>query len=660
MRPVENERTSECSSDDDDDTDDIPLTSLLAQQANKRSRPKENLPSANKPKLRKQEKTEVKGMNQPKLSFVAKPKSELEQHQQQEELAQSSLPQESLGESTNQSIPMPKDKEDTDKADAPGEDTRATAKPKSPRKMIRRRIVSEESEIEFVPDKIPKPPSLLSQLVHRSCRGTKLTPQQPKKWRTPSWVTLLQPPPIRSVESPSSMPPSRTIDHLAWDSMGVLLAVASGDWIRVYDWDMVRAADLHGRNDRRRKIRDSEFQIPPILQFRVPHPVASLEWNPHHPDQLAIGLRMVGHVHLYNLDRVSLWLSKKTRNAALCPPQHKTFVLLSHPRISGSASTILFLDAKTVLVSSGTMVYCYQQQQPQQQSFQLIWRYQPPAPATCASVLGSLHSSLVLLGTKCGHFCLLRWDQSTREGAFSSEHRPKVLHEWTPHAKLKQGILATTTTGGAIQSRRMGILKIMVAAKSKNNPPPTTTTISKSTTWGCCRISWVTTGGWVLSTELTSPTDRNECHISHTTPIVTYQQHSDSVSTAASNGKKKALNNGDSIKEWSQPQDPILVDKNFLCWSDVPAVTKILPHHNKYVLNAGGSGHTRIVRSKQRALLYRNSTGGGGTTHSIPLPENGDNEPLPPPQTLAIHPEEGMEWIVLGMGKRLVLLVGTR
>lgn len=158
-------------------------------------------------------------------------------------------------------------------------------KTNSPRRKLLRRIVSKESAIEFIPKEKQKGPSFLSQLVHRSCRGTKITSQvsQPRRWKSPSWVSLSQ--------TRSSGEPVRSIDRLAWDKMGVLLAVASDKWIRVYDWDMVRAADMHGKNDRIRQIKDSEFKIPPILEFRVPNPVATLEWNPHNEDQLAVGLR---------------------------------------------------------------------------------------------------------------------------------------------------------------------------------------------------------------------------------------------------------------------------------------------------------------------------------------------------------------------------------
>ena len=104
----------------------------------------------------------------------------------------------------------------------------------------------------------------------------------PNKWKIPSWISL---------EQPSMGNNNRGIDHITWDPMGVLLAVAIDKIIFIYDWDMFRAADLQGRSDRARNCQESEFKIPPIVIFRLPHPVASLVWNPFEMDELAVGFR---------------------------------------------------------------------------------------------------------------------------------------------------------------------------------------------------------------------------------------------------------------------------------------------------------------------------------------------------------------------------------
>jgi hypothetical protein len=131
-----------------------------------------------------------------------------------------------------------------------------------------------------------RPSHILDQIVRRSTHGTHLVHarRQPQRWKSPSWLELEQ-------------PVHRSIEHLAWDTMGVLLATSSSDnMIRIYDWDMVLAADQKGRSQRARNKQDSSnqravFHIPPILAFSVPNPVASLQWNPHNLDQLAVGFR---------------------------------------------------------------------------------------------------------------------------------------------------------------------------------------------------------------------------------------------------------------------------------------------------------------------------------------------------------------------------------
>ena len=110
----------------------------------------------------------------------------------------------------------------------------------------------------------------------------------PKKWITPSWISLEQ---QQTIVDRNGNNVGGTIDHITWDSMGVLLAVASGRTISIYDWDMVRAADIKGRSERMRNCHGSKWNIPPIVQFMLPCPVGSLIWNPYNIDELAVGFR---------------------------------------------------------------------------------------------------------------------------------------------------------------------------------------------------------------------------------------------------------------------------------------------------------------------------------------------------------------------------------
>jgi hypothetical protein len=165
------------------------------------------------------------------------------------------------------------------------EDNQSTTKD-GQKSRLPRRIYSDSSTLGDDMDPPPAAPTsgnnaLLSQLIRRTTHATKVKPIiAPKKWKVPSWVQL---------ETSTSR---SKIAHLCWDPMGVLLAVATADkTIAIYDWDMVRAADMMGRKDRARSIKTSEWKLPPIVSFRVPHAVASLEWNPHEMDQLAVGFR---------------------------------------------------------------------------------------------------------------------------------------------------------------------------------------------------------------------------------------------------------------------------------------------------------------------------------------------------------------------------------
>ena len=157
------------------------------------------------------------------------------------------------------------------------------------KKIVRRRISSSAMDYHDPEASLEKrhPLSLIRQLIQRTTHGTRFPHARAttRKWKVPSWIRLDHPP--------------TKIDCMTWDTMGCLLAVASENMIRIYDWDMVGAADNKGRNQRTRnkadpeKHRREEWRIPPVLTFRVPQPVASLAWNPHDMDQLAVGLRYV-------------------------------------------------------------------------------------------------------------------------------------------------------------------------------------------------------------------------------------------------------------------------------------------------------------------------------------------------------------------------------
>jgi hypothetical protein len=536
-----------------------------------------------------------------------------------------------------------------------------------PKKSVGRRITSSSTASMDYPhdpehnnaslEKQNRPLSLIHQLIQRTTHGTRLAAHAAttRKWKIPSWIRL-------------DHPPNTKIDHMAWDTMGVLLAVASETMIRIYDWDMVGAADNKGRNQHQRMKTKAAadpakkhthhsreiWSIPPVLTFRVPQPVASLAWNPRDMEQLAVGLRYVlyvdyewcvaerththmfantyyshshyywflfpnrttGVVHLYQVDRVSEWITKNQRNQFITP-NISTYRRLAHQRSSGSVSSILFLTDDTIAYSTGDAVYCWSL--PSTNSLnnpQLVWRMQQNTARI--SCMASFGLDMIVMGSDRGHLTIVNWKKCTKERAFSTEKRPTVLQEWMPYGKQ------TEPKDGPVES--MGVVNLRVEASSSAD-------CTTSNNWRECRISWVTKCGWGLSVRIDSPTKRRGCKVWHSSPKVQVRN---------ADGEPVSL----AKMAWSLPQEPVSVDTNpVFCWTDVPAVTRVLPHHNKYVVDS----QPRIIRSEKKALLWKDIVK-DGPTHTIPLPK----EWKILPRAIAVHPSH--EWIVAGDGSQLAVL----
>ncbi|OEU16368.1 hypothetical protein FRACYDRAFT_238959 [Fragilariopsis cylindrus CCMP1102] len=423
------------------------------------------------------------------------------------------------------------------------------------------------------------------------------------------------------------------IDHMTWDAMGVLLAVATGRIISIYDWDMVRAADIQGRSDRVRNCYESEWKIPPIVQFQIPSLVGSLVWNLYNMDELAVGFRVSGQTRIYNVDRVARWLSKDPSRNNRCTPPPSTYRNISLQRITGSVSDILFLDADSILVSVGTFLYRWkllssnEKRQKQQRTSSssttiggtLIWRYQPPSNVTSMAPLGS---NLVVVGTNRGHLCLLDWTKRTKERSFSNEHRPLVLQNWIPHDCLD----------GPKEDKSlrmmMGITKLRI--ETSNNE-----CVAGKNYWGRCRVTWVTQCGWLLSVIMESAKIQENCLVHHSSPKVVFRNADGS------------LINTDDKRSWSLPYHLIGVDisSRVACWVNVPTVTKVLAHHDKFVLDS----QPNTIVSKRRTLMVHTND---QELHSIQLPKAVKDLP----QSLVVHPN--LEWILVGEGRKIHILVG--
>eukprot|EP00537_Pseudo-nitzschia_pungens_P006161 CAMPEP_0172369462 /NCGR_PEP_ID=MMETSP1060-20121228/33072_1 /TAXON_ID=37318 /ORGANISM="Pseudo-nitzschia pungens, Strain cf. cingulata" /LENGTH=161 /DNA_ID=CAMNT_0013094399 /DNA_START=3 /DNA_END=485 /DNA_ORIENTATION=+ len=144
--------------------------------------------------------------------------------------------------------------------------------------------------------------------------------------------------------------------------------------------------------------------------------------------------------------------------------------------------------------------------------------------------------------------------------------------------------------------------------------------------WGRCRVMWVTQSGWLLSTILESAVRVQEnCRVHYASPKVVYKNADGSLIKTDK-------------KSWSLPYNAVGVDlSNQLsgCWVQVPDVTRILSHHDKFVLDSQPS----TIVSKKRSLMVH---GFGDEMRSIPFPPNVNELP----QSVAVHPS--LEWIIVG------------
>ena len=107
---------------------------------------------------------------------------------------------------------------------------------------------------------------------------------------------------------------------------------------------------------------------------------------------------------------------------------------------------------------------------------------------------------------------------------------------------------------------------------------------------------------------------------------------------------------------WSAPIEAMAADSApGFCFSDVPSVTRVLPHHNKYVL--ADSQKTTVTHSKARGLLWKDFSHGDAESSApsfVPLPKGCRRLP----QTIAVHPSK--EWIIAGFPDGQVVAMASR
>jgi len=298
-------------------------------------------------------------------------------------------------------------------------------------------------------------------------------------------------------------------------------------------------------------------------------------------------------------------------------------------RVTGSVNEVIFLDKENVAISVGRILFCWklsmqsknvgrQQRGPLIQG-SLVWRYQPPSHVTSMASLGS---NLVVIGTNQGHMCLVDWTKRTKVSlSFSHEHRPKVLQTWIPHDRLR------APKEDKSLRKMMGITKLKVETSNQE-------CIVGEQHWGRCRVKWVTQSGWLLSTILDSTRRHHDCIVHYSSPEVLFKNN---------DGTPISTNQ----KSWSLPYNRVGIDLSsnqvLACFVGVPTVTKILSHHDKFVLDS----QPNTIVSKEISFIVHDMD---NDTHKISFP--GVVKELP--QALAVHPS--LEWIVIGVRNKLLVL----
>lgn len=320
-------------------------------------------------------------------------------------------------------------------------------------------------------------------------------------------------------------------------------------------------------------------------------------------------------MNVFNIDRVAQWISRDPTHQHQSPPA-RLYRCIDIPKFSGEIKDTLFVDAENVLMStSNSMLYRYKLTKKAGSASTQIWRYQAASNVTSMAQIGS---NIIVAGTAYGQLCLLDWTKYSKERSFSKEQRPKVLRVCVPHESL------SAPREDILLGKRMGILELVVQTTNSS-------CAAGLNHWGRCKISWATQCGWLLSMVLESANSLEACRVVHETPRALHQS---ADGTIIQTGRKT----------WSLPQYSVgaHLSNHVMCITDVPSVTKILSHHDKFVLDS----QPNVIRSNKRSLSIFWDEG----RQSISLPKSIARLP----QALIVHPNR--EWLVVANGTRLHLL----
>ena len=114
---------------------------------------------------------------------------------------------------------------------------------------------------------------------------------------------------------------------------------------------------------------------------------------------------------------------------------------------------------------------------------------------------------------------------------------------------------------------------------------------------------------------------------------------------------------GQDVSAYSVPTDPVHAHIagstfNWILWPEIPTMSKYLGHHDKFVLD----NQPKIVREAERAIRFFDGISKGRRNAAMEYELSTLRVSVKTlPQVMALHP--GLEWLVLGVGHRLVVLV---
>lgn len=410
--------------------------------------------------------------------------------------------------------------------------------------------------------------SILSHLLDRSTRGQRLQhlPRAPS-WSPCPWLVL-----DASAGATSCM---------VFDKDGVLLATAMEKKVVVYDWDTVLASDFKGRIDKQKDV------IQPILSFYVPYTISELCWNEH--DHLLVSFRGTCEVYVYNMALIVDKIAPSAACTKLKPPRH--VVGYQGPKC------LQFLPHHHAIACFPCGTVCLWKEG------SLVWSWKSSEAVSCLSMVAD---NLLLLGCVDGSFVLLDWKKTSRK-AFSSDKTPTIVSTWKTQSLLKSITGSSRDLGGAFGVQSMKL-------------ETTVPTGQPAYTIGSCRITWITSGGWVLSMDLTE----RKVKVHNEPPAIKVLTSEGSVVAPTT-------------KKYSSPSVPVLAAAGSI-WQVVPRTTHVLPHHDKRVCQQ------RVVkRSKQIQLGCIDDD---GRVDKLTLKLR--------PTSLTLHPSK--EWLIIGTASKIIVL----